>query len=256
MCKVRSLWKGVYRSFEEAGGDYDAFETEIWINNQKNKVKREYEGLEKPQQITKGATARDYPLPLIVSMLLTQQEKVSVLDFGGGMGAQYLELISKLPNAKDSVNFLVVDGGKTLENIPEEMRAYANLSFYESLESLNDEVDILHIGSTLQYIEDWKGLLTFLIKKFNPNYFVFSDLLAGDIPTFVSHQIFYNKRIPHLFLNLEEFIGFFTEELGFQLSYKAKYIHPILNQEKIFPNYALPEKYRIDRTMNMYFTKG
>lgn len=253
--KLFSVWEGVYQSFKEAGGDYDAFDTDIWIDKQKEKIQSSLKALEDPRIASHTNTSKDYPLPLIVSVLLAQQKNLSILDFGGGMGAQYLELISKVPKAKDDVTYYIVDGKKTLENIPADMKCFSNLSFHESLEDITQKVDILHIGSTLQYIENWKSLLNFLTEKFEAMYFVFSDLLAGDVPTFVSHQIFYDKKIPHIILNLEEFIDFFNKNLSFQLFYKTKYIHNILGQEGIFPNHGLPEHNRIDRAINAVFIK-
>ena len=116
-------------------------------------------------------------------------------------------------------------------------------------------MDIIHIGSTLQYIENWKNLLTTLNERYRPKYFVFSDLLAGDIPTFVSHQIFYEKKIPHLFINFSEFLRVLEDNLHLDLIFKTKFVRPILNQEDIFPNSDLPQKYRIDRPCNLVFLR-
>jgi putative methyltransferase (TIGR04325 family) len=246
----KNLWEGVYKSFSEAGGDYDAFDSEIWITKQKSRI---VEGLEKHSSAT--FASKDYPLPLVVSMALAEKGSLEILDFGGGMGLQYLEMIAKVPEAEHSVRYHIVDGAASIHNRPKEMDQFKNLHFSSDLPDVIGKMDIVHIGSTLQYIENWQGLLADINTRYQPQYFVFSDLLAGDVPTFVSHQIFYDKRIPHLFINLSEFISFIREKVGMSMLFQTKFIRAILNQEDIFPNQSLPKSHRIDRPYNLIFSK-
>jgi len=245
------VWEGVFNNFKEAGGDLDAFESDTWINKQKDKICHHLYQLE---NVALGVS-KDYPLSIVVSMLLSQQDKVSIMDFGGGMGFQYLELLAKVPLAKEKVMYAIVDGKQTLDALPNQMRMYRNLHFSTTLEMFKNSFDIVHIGSTLQYIENWRELLHNLNHRYQPKYFVFSDLLAGDIPTFTSHQLFYGKKIPHLFLNWNEFANYMSSDLGFLVHFKSKFIHNILNQEDIFPNFGIPPTHQIDRGLNVIFCR-
>ena len=249
MKNIFSVWEGVFENFTEAGGDPDAFDSDIWIQKQGKKIEKSYKNY-----LNRNTVSKDYPLPLVVAMLLLEQEKLSILDFGGGMGIQYLDIISKVHDAEKAVKFTIVDGASTLKNVPGFMRKFKNLSYEEDLKNVHGNFDIIHIGSTLQYIEDWKTLLEHFKNKYNPTYFVFSDLMAGDIPSFVSHQIFYDKRIPHHFLNKD---GFQTtlESMSFKKIYESKFRHDILDQEEVFPNSALPESHKISRSIHMVFRK-
>jgi len=246
--KIFSVWEGIYNSFAEAGGDSDAFNSDIWIDKQKSRILKALEDCH-----TKNTVSKDYPLPLVVAMALAQKEQLKILDFGGGMGLQYLEMIAKVPDSQSNVDYFVVDGKSSIDNRPTKLNQFSRLYFLQDFNDINSAVDIIHIGSTLQYIEGWQELLQSLVDKFRPKYFVFSDLLAGDVPTFVSHQIFYEKRIPHMFLNLSDFCDFMTKKFNMNLLFKTKFIRLILNQEEIFPNFALPEKYQIDRSCNLVF---
>ncbi|MFN7662606.1 MAG: methyltransferase, TIGR04325 family [Alphaproteobacteria bacterium] len=243
-----SVWEGVFKSFEEAGGDTDAFESDIWINKQKEKITCLFNEYEKGNIFSK-----DYPLPVIIAMILGHQKQASVLDFGGGMGMQYLDVIGKVPKAKHDVVYTIVDGESTLKNTPKFMENFQNLRYCYSLDQVQGNFDVLHIGSTLQYIEDWKGLLEKLISDYSPKYFVFSDLMVGDIPTFVSHQIFYEKRIPYLFLNIKEFKKFLAT-YNFNSIFCSLYKQTILGY-KIFPNFSLPKDHRITHTQNLVFMR-
>lgn len=79
--KLFSVWEGVYKTFEEAGGDIDAFDSDIWIQKQRTRV------LEGIKTYKNGASiAKDYPLPIVVAMLLSQKSSVKILDFGGVWG--------------------------------------------------------------------------------------------------------------------------------------------------------------------------
>ncbi len=90
-----------------------------------------------------------------------------------------------------------------------------------------------------------------LNNKFKPKYFVFSDLLVGDIKTFVSHQIFYDKKIPIIMLNINEFNSV-LRELCFESIYQAYFQLPILGYNEL-PNFGLPEKFRLKHSYNMIF---
>jgi putative methyltransferase (TIGR04325 family) len=246
-----SVWQGVFKNFEEAGGDLDAFDSDIWITKQKKKIYKHLENIKKNASYTK-----DYPLPIIVSMLLSIKKQLTVLDFGGGMGAQYLEIIAKVPDSKKRITYLVVDGKKSIQSRPIELNTYKNLKFYDNYSQIKSrKIDIVHIGSTLQYIEYWENILQDFENNFQPEYFVFSDLLAGDIPIFITHQIFYGKKIPHLFLNWKKFKGFMESSLQFQLTFKTQFKHNILDQDNIFPNFDLPKTHQIDRALNAVFRR-
>lgn len=244
-----SVWEGVFKSFSEAGGDLDAFDSDIWIEKQKKKIKNVFNEYEKGNTFS-----RDYPLPLVLAMVLAQKKKVSVLDFGGGMGMQYLDVLGKVPNAKESVEYVILDGNVTIRNVPNFMNQFKKLRYYSDLTQVKRKFDIVHIGSTLQYIEDWRGLLTYLVQKFDPLYFVFSDLMTGNIPTFVSHQIFYGKRIPHIFLSSRNFLEY-VQRYNYKIIFHSKFIHEILGQEKIFPNFGLPKCFQLDRPSHLVFMR-
>jgi hypothetical protein len=83
---------------------------------------------------------------------------------------------------------------------------------------------------------------------------VLSDLLAGDhIPTFVSHQLYYGKRVPVKFLNLSE-LKKMMESLQYRLFLKTFFQTDILGRAEL-PMGALPERQRLKKTLNCVFTR-
>lgn len=246
-----SIWEGVFNSFAETNCDLDVHADAIWINKQQNKINTQLELLENNSLSSPSAISRDYPLAIVVAILLAQQDNVNILDFGGGMGSQYLELIAKIPKAMDNIHFHVIDNDATVQNLPSKIHNFTRLTFASTLHSNNFTTDIVHIGSTLHYIDDWQGLLQNLLSIYQPKYLILSDLLAGDIPTFVSCQLYYGKRIPIRMFNLAEVCAF-IEQFGLKNIYQALYEVELLGQ-KTLANFALPEQYRLNNTVNIIF---
>lgn len=176
-----------------------------------------------------------------------------VLDIGGSLGADYLDVMAKVPKAKDYLSYTIVEGEKLLSHMPADMKTFDNLQFYSSLDGVEGHFDIVHLGSSLQYIDRPFDFLTYLIDTYDPKFLVLSDIPASNIPSFVSHQIFYEKKIPYNFFNLEEFKDFFKNK--FDLLYESKFIRDILNQEEIVPCSDLPKDHQIDCTKHFLWRK-
>ncbi|EKD71001.1 MAG: hypothetical protein ACD_46C00301G0009 [uncultured bacterium] len=250
---LESVWVGVYERFEEVNGDQAIFEDKIWIKNQKEKILAKYNNLNKNNFMSEAAIANDYSLPLVVAMLLTSQPKVSVLDFGGGMGYEYLDVIAKVPMASQDLMYCVIDNQVTLSHLPSEITAMKNLSFCTNLNTVNSTFDIVHVGSVLQYIDDWQNILHQLALISKAKFFVFCDLLAGNIPSFVTQQNYYGKKTPLRFLNNQEFAKY-MQTLGYHILYKTSY-----NPRQAlgyYPNTGLPETHRITKHENWIFLKN
>ena len=245
-----SIWEGIFSSFQEAGGDLDAFNSEIWITKQQENIKELL-----CQHHQKNFTSKDYPLSLIVAMELNHKRPLKILDFGGGLGSQYFEILGKVPESEEFLSYYIIENSALIEAKPKEISQFENLCFFSDLSEIQETVDIVHIGSTLQYIEDWSDFLIKLNDIYKPQYFVFSDLMAGNIPTFVSHQIFYDKKIPHLFINIDSFINFIIKKINMNLIFQSKFTRTYFNKTEDFLN-NLPEKYRIDRPYNLVFKKA
>ncbi|MBI4031692.1 MAG: hypothetical protein HY370_08430, partial [Proteobacteria bacterium] len=113
--------------------------------------------------------------------------------------------------------------------------------------------DIVHLGSTLQYIDDWRKLLTDLATQFQPDFFVLSDLLVGDMPSFVTAQNYYGQTIPARFINVGEFLDFWAEKMPYRLVYRSLY-QP-LSSDDYFSQSGLPETHRIKKPCNLVFAK-
>lgn len=113
--------------------------------------------------------------------------------------------------------------------------------------------DLIHVASSLQYIEDWQVLIE-KFASFNPNYILLSDVFAGDINSFVSLQNYYGSRIPHWFLNLKELIDAFDKQ-GYRLKMKSYASSRRLNIDDTLPMDNFPDIFRLPQTLHLLLQK-
>lgn len=243
--KEKSIWEGVYQNFSEVPISSPVFNDDLWVTKQHARIKQIIENHQNGTIVS-----RDYPMPVITSMLLQQKKHVSVLDFGGGMGQTYFEIICKVPDARERITFTVVETLAVTQNLAPEVKGYPHLNFTDNYKTISMPIDLIHVGSTLQYIDDWHGLLMSLAKKFKPSIFVLSDLLVGDIPTFVTAQSYYDRIICARFINEREFCEHW-DMLGYDLIFRSDY-QPIEGDD-YFSNHALPETHRLRKPCHMVF---
>lgn len=248
----QSIWHGVFERFDDVPAPAPVFNDGLWVEKQRARALNALAGYKSGAVIPDGANARDYPLPAMVALLLARQDKVRIIDFGGAMGQSYFDLLSKIPDAINKIEHIVVEMPAVTENIPEALAEFSNLSFTDDYKKISGKADIVHIGSTLQYIDDWQGLLNDLIERFDPGLFVLSDLLVGDIPSFVTAQTYYGRTIRVRFINVIEFLDYWSST-AYDLIYRA-YFCPLGNDD-YFPNHALPETHRIKKACHLVFSK-
>ncbi len=217
------IWEGVYANFNEAPGESDVFDMSNWLIKQKNQLNKRInlKNFEKNVEISSFSESRDYCLPLIVAME-SNEKSISVLDFGGGLVGTYLETLASIPYKEDNIEFLIIEKPEICKIGREIFGNDHQINFSTSLPTYKTEIDIIHLGSSLQYIDDWIGLLSDL-SKFKAKYMIFADLPAADIDSFVTIQNYYGNKIPVRFWNLSEFISS-IENFGYKLIFKTRYI--------------------------------
>ena len=142
------------------------------------------------------------------------EETCKVLDFGGGTGFIYHSIRSFFTN-KENVYWDIVDNERLISIGKKYSNKNPNIGFFISLPNINSHYDVVYMNTTLQYIENYQEVLLKL-KKYEPKYFVFTRLLAGNIDTFITCQNINGKKIPCMFLNINELI-FFMEKNNYKL---------------------------------------
>ena len=248
------IWEGFYDTFSDVPSVGDGFDQDHWAEKIGNPTKELVSFIRKNDVIYTPFQKTSF-LPSILSTLINIQD-LRVLDFGGGVGIDYARCLSSFGRWRDISNKLrysIVENATVCEKGKEIFNEDSfNIDFYSSFPDEFD-ADIVYTSSSLQYIDVWKSLLNCFVSS-KPEYLIFNDLAAGDIPTFITAQNYYESKMPVRFLNVAEFIKA-VEELGYSLIHSSinKYLH--LGKYPYFPMDNFPEQYRLKEASNLAFKR-
>jgi putative methyltransferase (TIGR04325 family) len=113
--------------------------------------------------------------------------------------------------------------------------------------------DLIHAASSIQYIEHWEELIA-NFAAFKPGYILLSDVFAGAIKSYVTLQNYYESKIPHFFLNLDELLDIFSSH-GYRLAMKSYVTSRRLDAEDTLPMKNFPEDLRLTQTLHLLLKK-
>jgi len=237
------IWSGVHASFDEVRADEDGFIHPLWLEKS---VARLREALE-----TKGpAPSTEYPVTGAVMAAGAGTGRVTVLDVGGNLGQTGLSVARRLPGIR--IDWVVLERGdlldaaRALTDLPEEVEFHADRATLKGR-----SFDVLHLGSVLQYFEDWRGALASLVAEHTHpgSWLVISDAMVGpSIPSFVTRQAYYERGLTMHFLNLGEVLRHLSD-LGFALVLMEPYL--TAHTAQYYPELGLPESHRIQHPLNL-----
>jgi putative methyltransferase (TIGR04325 family) len=246
-----NVWEGVYEDWSQAPMDDAVFSSNIWVEKvveRATKTLESYQELGGPPPVS---FIHETALPLASAMIfLDDQEPLRILDFGGGMGSSYLPLRANLPDRK-LIEFHIVEAEAVCQRARELFSSYPDLHFHQTLPALPDPVHITHLGSSLQYIDDWAGLIS-SFASLKPRYLILTDVFAGDIESFVTIQKFHEKKIRVRFHNLREFL-YTIEQLGFHLIFISNYYTTIFGKVGPLPMKNFDKKFQLDHACQLIF---
>lgn len=147
-----------------------------------------------------------------------------MLDFGGGTGFSYFPISTYL-NDKMKLQWNVFDENQKLYQVGREyadrrrnLGIVDNIVFLEALPEGN--VDVIHSASTLEFIDDDIGLLTYLADRYKPMYFLVTRIKGGNIESLVTRQVVGGSSTPCRFSNVPNLITIF-DKLGYEILLNA-----------------------------------
>ena len=247
------LWEGVYDSFLDVPVAGPGFSGSDWIENSSEKLAgfKSLAGNSSTVPSVIGYT--DSLLPVIAGIVQGNRKKIKILDFGGGLGFSFYQVRDALASA-ENFELHVVDieevctAGKNL------FRDEPQIEFHSSLTDLEEEsFDIVHIGSSLQYIEKWQDQLSVLC-RLNPEYILMANIPAGDIRTFATAQNYYDSKIACWFFNVEDLSRTMLEN-RYGLVFKSSYFTKVYGVEQPYPLDNFETEYRVKYPCMLLFQK-
>jgi len=241
------IFSGVFNNFDDAPPSSDIYASDFYIQNIKKKINKLKN---KESRINEG-----YIIGLIIDLLsYNREQSLKVLDYGGGAGETFISLPSKLKD-KNILNFTVLDNekiinlGKAVNDKTQGIYFIKSLSEYD----INDRIDIIHLGSVIQYINNWKDSVNDLV-KLNASYIVLDDVFTGYIENFTTMQNYYNNQIRFNFINIEEIFEFFSNK-GYAVLYCCPFIPVIKGKKEFYDMTMFEKKLRIPYAYNIVFVK-
>jgi len=218
-----NIWEGIYNSFDECPKSGEGFNSETWIRISIERLNKlldlsKQNSIIPPREIF---AVRLSFLPILTAIMTCKKEKIKILDFGGGLGCTYVQILNGCLNI-DLLDYHIVETKKICEVGEKIFESDKKIQFHTTLPYHLQTVDIVHFGSSIQYVEDWKKTLA-ILKDFNPHYFIFTDLMAGNVKTYATVQKYYESNIPSWFININDFVKYMNI-LYYDLTFKANYI--------------------------------
>jgi len=242
----RHTWEGVYRSRREVPASGEGFDGRAWAAMARQAAESLHARLTDAGTIPRDAAYDRALLGVLGALVCRERGRVRVLDFGGGLGLDYLHLVASL-GAACAVDYHIVETPEICREAGGLYPGDAAVRFHTALPADLAEVDVATINTALQYVDDWAALLRALC-AYRPRYVLLVRLAAGDNPTFASAQV--NMRgmsIPHWFLDVREVIRLVRAE-GYALIFKSA-------SEQHLPQDNFPLEYRVGRACNLLFVR-
>jgi putative methyltransferase (TIGR04325 family) len=154
----------------------------------------------------------NYTYGYVLTRTAFGRERLSVLDWGGGLGHYYLLAKALLPQ-----EVLLNYHCKDVRSLVELGRELAPaITWHQDDSCLDLEYDLVMVSGSLQYCQDWKDLLG-KIRKASKRYFYLTRTPVVQVaPSFVAIQRAYGTRMLHLQFNEKELLAE-VDKLGFTL---------------------------------------
>ena len=250
-----NIWEGMFPSFPAADAEAcgPGFEGEVYLVRTLASARDCLDALSRGAPIPAFHKQRSTVLPVVAATLLRSRQSVRILDFGGALGIGYMTLLESIPSASARVSYTVVEGRGICEAGKRLFEPGAPIEFVDKLPA-NERYDLVHSASALQYVEDWRAIISALGSYGSP-YLLLSDVFAGNIPSFVSLQNYYGSRIRHWFLNLDELMGCLVAA-GYELVMRSYVSSRRLGSYDGLPMDNFPSSHRLSQTLHLLLGKA
>ncbi len=243
-----NIWNGIYAGFTSDENAKYGFVNHSWIDRSVERLELLKSGNATPfDQVTTIDTST-----LAIALVCASQnnKQLVVLDVGGNLGQTALLLSTQLGNPM--IKWVVLEREDFLHACSEKTTLPAGIEFISEIDSINAAPNVIHFGSSLQYFEDWRGATDSAVRP-ESEWVVLSDIPGNySIPTFTSHQKYYEDHLNCWFFNVDEIIEQMLN-LGFKLLFQRPHITEVT--KKYFPETSFPPSHRIEYPIDLLFRR-
>ena len=203
--------QGIYDHLRDVPAYGLGFTDEVYSNTARQKIKEILSQGSNSSPITDHTQGSRQPLPLLIGLLQQNSRPIRILDFGGGLGVDYLVLRSNLKQGQD-LAYHVLDHPAFCKIGDELFHDDTQITFSETLPSAPTPPDVVYMNSVLQYIDDFPATLRDLC-ALRAKFILLVRHAMGQQRTFASGQSNYpGSLIPYWLFNRRELISLLDAE--------------------------------------------
>lgn len=247
----RPIWEGIYDSFDSVPKIGNGFDGDVWIERNIVKLKNLIQSLESHSEFTTINFSNASPLLLLLALNYAGKP-AEILDVGGGFGDMYIKILNSSQFLND-LNYTVLEKKPVCLSAKAILKHYEKIFFIDALPE-SAKFDVVHIGSSLQYVDDWVSLMNKMF-AFDVDYFVFTDFPAGSNMEFITGQNYYDSILPFRFFRLDSFLKF-MDERGYALIHSTAYLANILGSHTSYQMENFEPELRLNYSKNLVFKKA
>lgn len=240
-----NIWEKKFSTFSVANKFKKGlgFRSNKWRDSQLNHFKL----CNTNNKIPKELTYRYLEFVKIIKKNSKKRHRFNILDVGGGFGLGFYLLKEKLKI--NNLNYTIIENYKIINEFKNK-----NLQVkYINKINFNNKYDIVNCCSVIQYVNNWKKLVNDLAKT-NTKLLYFSDMFLGKISTYATLQNYYDNKIPHWFINFDEFNNLLHDR-GYRLIMKKKMLTYRLGKKNLLSMNNFSKEDRIKNTLNLLYKK-
>lgn len=236
---MRRTYSGVYARLEDVAAAGSGYEDKEWPATAVQYSR--WAMAQNESRFIPAAVANETALlPLLVS--LTRAKRI--LDFGGATGFSYIA--AKYGSMRGIERYVVVEHPDVCAQGRELFKDDAKVEFVDRIP--HEQFDVVLIGSSLQYVSDYQGLLKQLA-DLKPRWVLFTKLPAGDNATFATAQVnLPGKTLASWLFNAGEIVSI-MDRLDYKLVFRGA-VDGTINQGQVEP------RYRLQQFCNLLFEAG
>ncbi len=247
------IWEGIYPDFQSAmqHAKGPGFSGDAYLTRSLKAAKECLAALKSDMPIPAFHKQRSTYLSPIVAMMLVRKRQVEILDFGGGLGIGWMTLAESIPADLERVSYTIVEV-PAVNSCGAELHE-GGIKYISEIPKVGN-FDLVHAASSFQYIENWQELVKQFV-NLNPEYILLSDVFAGLIKPYATLQNYYESRIPHWFLNLDDLLDTFNRH-GYRLIMKCYATSRRLDVEDTLPMDNFDEVFRLAQSLHLLLQKN
>jgi len=202
-----------------------------------------------------AAVAQALPLPpvpergtLLAALIAGMgSSRCSVLDIGGGGATTLLQVKENLPDV--SLHWTVVER-EAVCAAASTFLLEPGLQFTAKIPT-ESTADIAYMGSSLQYFDDWQGVLNKAARAAT-RFVLLEDVPAVSCASFVSAQRYYSGSIPTWFISYDEIMSQ-ANRSGLKCVLRDRFRASILGDWTGYPMDNFPETHRVGLASTFLF---